>query len=181
MTTSFRVSRVLRWGGRASSPSTAAAWRARRAIALLAGAAALLGAPAHAQQQARNAVAEVGELMWALVTNGESVPWTAAKEYCDTLEHAGFGDWRLPTLPELESLHDPSVESGLRAPFNLGDCCAWSSTNIVEVPPERKGALPDPSLAPANYYWGFLFAGGIRYYSYERFPDGTALCVRKPA
>jgi hypothetical protein len=113
-----------------------------------------------------------------LVTNGESVPWNAANEYCETLEHAGFDDWRLPTLLELESLHDPSEESGLRAPFDLGDCCAWSSTSLVDIPPERKGVLPDPSQAPANYYWGLLFANGIRYYSFERFPDGSAMCVR---
>ena len=158
-----------------------ALFRVPRVLTIVVAGSALLGAPAHAQQAAARAVAEVGGLMWALVTNGESVPWSTANEYCDTLEHAGFADWRLPTLPELESLHDPSAESGWRLPFDLGDCCAWSSTNIVEVPPERKGALPDPSLAPENYYWGFLFDGGIRYYSYERFPDGLAMCVRKPA
>src|SRR5690606_17622430 len=109
--------------------------------ALLVAAAALLGGPTQAQQEAARRVEEVGGLMWALVTNGESVPWSAANEYCDTLEHAGFDDWRLPTLRELESLHDPSADSGLRAPFVLGDCCAWSSTNLVEMPPERKGTL----------------------------------------
>jgi hypothetical protein len=145
---------------------------------VLIAAAALLAAPTHAQQERVDGVEEVAGLTWALATNGESVPWNAANEYCETLEHAGFDDWRLPTLLELESLHDPSQESGLRSPFDLGDCCAWSSTNLVDIPAERKGVLPDPSQAPANYYWGLLFANGIRYYSFERFPDGAAMCVR---
>lgn len=180
MTGLLDVARVFlqRLGMRELAPATRRRSPALPPAALCIAAAALLGAPTQAQQEAAREVEEVDGLTWALVTNGETVPWTDAKEYCDTLAHAGFDDWRLPTLSELESLHDPSAESGLRAPFVLDDCCAWSSTNLVEMPPERKGALPDPSLAPANYYWGFLFDGGIRYYSYERFPDGSAMCVR---
>lgn len=80
----------------------------------------------------------------------------------------------------VERLHDPSRESGLHAPLELGDCCLWSSTNLVDVPAEAKGGLPDPANDPADYYWGFLFASGDRYYSFRRFPDGLAACVREP-
>lgn len=119
-------------------------------------------------------------LLWHVAADGENVGWDAAREYCETLEHAGFSDWRLPTLAELERLHDPSRESGLHAPLELGDCCLWSSTNLVDVPAEAKGGLPDPANDPADYYWGFLFASGDRYYSFRRFPDGLAACVREP-
>src|SRR5690606_17211145 len=81
----------------------------------------LLNLPALAQQDADNETETVDGLMWSLVTNGESVPWNPANEFCETLEHAGFVDWRLPTLQELETLHDASAENGMRAPFAIDD------------------------------------------------------------
>ena len=125
-------------------------------------------------------VAEIAGLVWATGTNGENVPWEDANAYCDTLELAGRDDWRLPTLAELETLHDPAAagRGQIRAPLELEDCCAWSSTSFAELPADRKGVLPEPLAEPEAYYWGFLFAGGIRYYSLGRFPDGEALCVR---
>ena len=151
-------------------------------IAALSGLACSAGtSPAHAQDgTAPEGTVAIDGLLWRLGTNGESVAWTAAHEYCATLEHAGFDDWRLPTLLELRAVHDPAAESGLHAQLELDDCCAWSSTNLVEVPAEAKGQLPDPSNDPAEYYWGFLFASGIEYYSFQRFPDGVAMCVREP-
>jgi hypothetical protein len=122
----------------------------------------------------------VDDLLWRIGTNGENVPWNQAEAYCATLEHAGFDDWRLPTLAELEAIHDPSADTGLRAPLEIDDCCAWSSTNLVEEPAAAKGALPDPTNDPSDYYWGFLFGSGDRYYSFRSFPDGLAMCVREP-
>lgn len=140
------------------------------------------GDDAHAQQQedVPEGTVAVGDLLWYLGSTAETVPWSEAHEYCETLEHGGFDDWRLPVLAELETLHDPSADDGIRAPFELADCCAWSSTNLVELPAEAKGVLPDPTNDPADYYWGFLFTGGVRYYSFGRFPDGLAMCVREP-
>lgn len=125
-------------------------------------------------------VALVENLLWQVGTNGENVPWDEAHEYCETLELAGFDDWRLPTLVELESLHDPSSDSGAHAAIELDDCCTWSATNLVMQPAEAKGRLPDPANDLADYYWGFLFPSGDRYYSFRRFPDGLAMCVREP-
>ncbi len=147
-------------------------------LAVLAWAAAPASASAQEPADTTDGAALVEGLLWQRGTNGASVPWDAAHEYCETLEHAGFDDWRLPTLAELETLHDPSRDSGIRAPLELDDCCVWSATNLVDVPPEAKGQLPPPTNAPADYYWGYLFASGVRYYSFRRFPDGLAMCVR---
>jgi hypothetical protein len=149
--------------------------------ATLAGIALLASAAASAQSSDAEGIEVIGELMWALETNGESVPWTDANAYCETLEHAGHEDWRLPTLAELESLYDPSAgaRGRIRTPFELEDCCAWSGTDLNELEPEAKGVLPEPSNDPGEYYWGFLFPSGVRYYSFQRFPDGLALCVRE--
>ena len=132
-----------------------------------------------AQEAAFDNAVVVDGMMWSNESSAP-VPWNQADEFCETLETEGFTDWRLPTLFELEALHDPEAHGGIRISFELEDCCAWSSMNLAELGAERKGNLPEQGGAPAEYYWGFLFAGGISYYSNGRFPDGLALCVREP-
>jgi len=159
---------------RAAAPSAAAA------LAALACLVAAMPLPAQESADSPADTASVDGLLWHVAADGGNVAWDAARDYCETLEHAGFDDWRLPTLAELERLHDPSRDSGLSAPLALGDCCLWSSTSLVDEPAEPKGELPDPANDPADYYWGFLFPSGARYYSFRRFPDGLAACVREP-
>jgi len=129
-------------------------------------------------QEASAGVVVVDGNMWALEAS-EPLPWSEADEFCDTLEVAGFTDWRLPLLAELESLHDPEAERSIRGPFDLDDCCAWSSMSLVDLEPGQKANLPGPGGPPGGYYWGFLFRGGVAYYSNGRFPDGSALCMRE--
>jgi hypothetical protein len=148
-------------------------------LAVLCLATALASMPA-SPQNSTDDVTEIDGREWSLVTGSEAVPWSEADEFCETLVAGGFDDWRLPILSELESLHDPAAAQGIRGPFDLVDCCAWSSTNLVALPAGRKGDLPNPAGPPAGYYWGYLFAGGISYYSNGGFPDGFALCTRGP-
>jgi hypothetical protein len=144
-------------------------------------AAAVFAATGLGSSQAQNdtpaAVAVIDGSMWSLDTGGVS-QWSEANAHCETLETAGFDDWRLPTLTELEALHDPDTPSSIRGPFELEDCCAWSATSLESLPADRKGNLPAPGGPPRNYYWGFLFSGGISYYSNSRQIDGFAMCVR---
>jgi len=159
----------------------------RKSVLRSALATCLLAIGLHAGQvlgQNRNPADEVVVIdgrTWSLDTSGAALPWAEANEFCETLESGGFSDWRLPTLAELEQLHDPAAESSIRGPFELEDCCAWSSLNLATLTPERKGQLPEQSGAPEDYYWGFLFDGGISYYSNGRFADGFAMCTRGPA
>lgn len=129
-------------------------------------------------QNSTDEVTEIDGREWSLVTGGEAVPWDEAETFCETLEAGGFDDWRLPMLSELETLHDPEAAQGIRGPFDLTDCCAWSANDLVTLPTGRKGELPNPAGPPDTYYWGYLFAGGISYYSNGGFPDGFALCTR---
>lgn len=140
---------------------------------------AIGGATSHAQQPPE--VIVVDGRAWAVEDSGEPASWAEAEDYCNTLEAGGFADWRLPSLFELESLFTAGPAGTLPAGIELDDCCAWSSTNLVDLEPEAKGELPDPAMGPDMYYWGLLFPDGVRYYSMNRFPDGVALCTRGDA
>lgn len=122
---------------------------------------------------------EIDGLEWALETNGENIKWPEAVAYCEDLELAGQRDWRLPSLEELESLHDPDAARGedIRSPFSIDDCCLWSGESLVDRPAEDGDEIGGE---PDMYHWGFMFDGGLRYYAVHIFDDGRALCVRDP-
>lgn len=81
-------------------------------------------------------------LMWPLAADGTGAPvtWTAALaavEQCNRERFAGFDDWRLPNIRELESLvdlgaHDPALAPG--HPFASVREGYWSSTTSVYEP-----------------------------------------------
>lgn len=72
-------------------------------------------------------------LMWTRDANlGGRRNWTGAIDYCNSLNHGGHSDWRLPNIRELHSLVDyghysPSLPSG--HPFTrVAPSYYWSST-----------------------------------------------------
>lgn len=75
-------------------------------------------------------------LMWTAADNGKDVDWERAVRYCEELELAGYDDWTLPTIEQLESLHHPMTQ---KPPFHtppgvlLSACCPWSSTKRAET------------------------------------------------
>ena len=81
-------------------------------------------------------------LMWSQDDNGEQIYWKEALAYAESATLAGYDDWRLPNIKELQSIADYSVDE---IPvlntnmFNLTDV-----TNIV-----------DGIIEQANYpfYW----------------------------
>lgn len=119
----------------------------------------------------------IDRLEWAVESNGENIKWPEAVEYCEDLELAGHRDWRLPSLDELEALHEPDADGGegIREPFSIGDCCLWSGESLVDRPAEDGDEIGG---SPEMYHWGFMFDGGLRYYAVHIFDDGRALCTR---
>ncbi len=104
-------------------------------------------------------------LMWTIQDNGKHIDWHQANQYAEQLRLAGYSDWRLPTIDELETLHDPknSRSNKIRKPFRLTGYWVWSSTK------EGSGSA-----------WGFLFTKGERRRSYMGVSFGNrALCVRR--
>jgi hypothetical protein len=135
--------------------------------------------PGNAEEAAEETVV-LDDLMWAARSNGEDVPWEPANEYCEALEAGGYGDWRLPTLAELESVYDPSAADNgyIASPLVLDGCCLWSSTSLADFSADEAGLRGGQRDDPQSYFWGLLYDGGIRYYSILYFPDGQAQCVR---
>ena len=104
-------------------------------------------------------------LTWARTDNGNDIAWEVADKYCKELELAGYSDWRLPTIDELEKLYDPKggKEYNVRKPFRLTSFFVWSSTK------ERSDSV-----------WNFNFGVGRRYSNPMGFSLGLrALCVRR--
>lgn len=119
---------------------------------------------------------ELDGLEWMAASSGENLKWPDAVAYCEDLELNGHDDWRLPMLDELAALHDGEAEEGIRAPFEIGDCCLWSGESLVDRPAEDGNEIAG---APGMYHWGFMFDGGFPYYAVHIFEDGRAMCVRE--
>ena len=73
------------------------------------------------------------DLMWQQVPYNDSITWEQALTLADTLSFAGYSDWRLPNIKELQSINDeslinPSINqtyfSGVNTNFY------WSSTSL---------------------------------------------------
>src|SRR5580700_5614399 len=56
-------------------------------------------------------------LMWAGRDNGRDVSWKKAMKYCRDLRLAGYSDWRLANMAELQSIYDSTANApGLAGP-----------------------------------------------------------------
>ena len=68
-------------------------------------------------------------LMWQKQDDGSSRNWLSAISYCEGLSFAGYDDWRLPNIKELDSIVDlarfnPAIDSV----FSNTKWYYWSST-----------------------------------------------------
>jgi len=126
-------------------------------------------------------------LMWAGKDSGKRGSWHKAISYCRKLQLAGYSDWRLPTIDELEGLVNQSayateyvgssdilhrngdlqVSGGLQLTYGR----QWSSTPVIEANGHPSGAS----------FWSFWFDEGRRWKGFEDWAEGdtmNALCVR---
>ena len=104
-------------------------------------------------------------LMWTPNDNGRDVDWDQANQHAEALSLAGYTDWRLPTIDELETLYDFETEEGLkiRKSFRLTGRWVWSST--------KEGS---------DSAWDFNFSNGNRLHNHLAYSSYyRALCVRR--
>lgn len=101
-------------------------------------------------------------LMWMSIDSGEGLDWEHALAYAEELEYAGYDDWRLPDVKELQSLVDysgvyPAIDQTC---FSITDEDAyfWSSTSAY---------FSKASAEKSRKYWAWYVAFG-----YAVGPDG---------
>jgi hypothetical protein len=123
-------------------------------------------------------------LMWAGKDNGRDVNWKKAVTYCHDMRLAGYFDWRLSTIDELQGIYD---DSGYAAP-SPAKGVEWSLAG------KPKGGLlltgnhhwsstkgEDDRGRSNGYAWYFDFSHGKRDWDpYGYHGNKRALCVRGP-
>ena len=82
-------------------------------------------------------------LMWMKADSGKTMNWEQALEHAESLEYAGYDDWRLPNVKELQSIVDysraPDARSAsARGPainpiFDLTDKESWFWTGTTHI------------------------------------------------
>ena len=119
------------------------------------------------------------DLMWTGKDNGKDVSWNKAMKYCRDLRLAGYSDWRLATLGELEGIYDKNAN----APGRDGQGAStwhvkgnlfltgnqWSSSRLVD---DR--GHPSGYASRFDFNEGRVFNGDeLSFHNNKR-----ALCVR---
>jgi uncharacterized protein DUF1566 len=107
-------------------------------------------------------------LMWAGKDNGRDIKWGTAMKYCRNLRLAGYSDWRLPRIDELQGIRDSDGYGGIKGHIILTGQRAWSSTRAI-----------DQSRHTTTFAWFLDFSSGRK--DYEQLGYDTlkrALCVR---
>ena len=126
-------------------------------------------------------------LMWAAKDNGRDVKWKKAVQYCRDMRLAGYSDWRLATLPELEGIYDKTaVAPGLArlgGPAKGSDFMWHVKGNLFLTGNQWSSSrIPDDRGHPSGYAWRFDFNEGRSFDGDEEsfFTNKRALCVRGP-
>ena len=75
------------------------------------------------------------ELVWQQIDSGGGIPWEAGCQLCETLELAGFDDWRMPRVDELRTLVDYQlVNPSASEMFQAHQFPYWTDTGVFGDP-----------------------------------------------
>jgi len=110
-------------------------------------------------------------MMWTVRDNGSDINWKTATSYCKKLALAGFSDWRLPTIDQLQQIYDPEAkvsEPGFALPAHI-------KGNLVTSSTEWNSTVEGPGRP-----WVFSFLSGHRHQiDFSIKPGLQAFCVRR--
>jgi hypothetical protein len=70
------------------------------------------------------------KLMWTAVDNGSGLSWSQAVRYCRELTLAGYKDWTLPSIDDLQEVSESAANDNgyrIRGPIKLSGW-QWSAT-----------------------------------------------------
>jgi len=127
------------------------------------------------------------KLMWAGKDSGKDLSWKNAAKYCRNLRLAGYSDWRLATLSELEGIFDKSANVAGLAPLGApppGKPFTWHVKGNLFLTGDQwsSSQRTDDRGHPNGYAWHFDFSIGQPKNDPTGFPypydNRRALCVR---
>lgn len=119
-------------------------------------------------------------LMWAGKDNGKDVSWKGAMKYCRNLRLAGYSDWRLPNMAELQPIYDKTANApGLSGPQKKPRTDTWHvKGNLFLTGNQWSSNYPtDDRGRPSGYAYYFDFNSG-KPNEDEDGHGARALCVR---
>ena len=126
-------------------------------------------------------------LMWAGKDSGKDVSWRGAIKYCRNLRLAGYSDWRLANMAELQGIYDETANAPGLAGMHSDESDNWHvKGNIFLTAYEWSSTYRmDDRGRPDGYAWYFDFNEGKPNDDPTGFPYPhafrRALCVRGPA
>lgn len=124
-------------------------------------------------------------LMWSQDDNGEMVYWEDALAYAENATIAGYDDWRLPNIKELQSIADYSAEV-----IPAMDISVFNLTEVTNIIYDSETGNQIDTQVNYPFYWsstsnptegdGVDIDGGTIYAwflasGYNTFPDGYDL------
>lgn len=104
-------------------------------------------------------------IMWQQAIAPGTYTWEQALSYCENLTLAGYTDWRLPTISELDSIVDLSRDSpAINSNYFPGDAASihWSSTTDVQRTNGAWVMLFYYGNDFADYYWRLYYVRAVR-------------------
>lgn len=127
-------------------------------------------------------------LMWTGKDNGKDVSWKKAMKYCRDLRLAGYSDWRLPNMAELQGIYDSSaIAPGLAGPRKKPRSVTWHVKGDLFLTGDQWSSTyrMDDRGRPSGYAYYFDFNEGKPNDDPTGFPYPftfmRALCVRGPS
>jgi hypothetical protein len=126
-------------------------------------------------------------LMWAGKDSGKDVSFKSAVKYCRNLRLAGYSDWRLAAIDELQGIFDKNVEApGInpRSRWHEAEAFTYHVKGDLFLTGEQWSSSQrmDDRGHPSGYVWYFNFNEGRPNNDPTGWPYGFngrhALCVR---
>ena len=122
-------------------------------------------------------------LMWAGKDNGKDVSWKKAVIYCRDLRLAGYSDWRLASIGELQAIFDQSANApGLAGPSGKPRAFTWHVKGSLFLTGNQWSSTRryDDRGHPTGYAFRFDFNEGRQFGGDELSfsSNKRALCVR---
>jgi hypothetical protein len=123
-------------------------------------------------------------LMWAGKDNGRDVSWHTAMKYCRDLRLAGYSDWRLANMFELQPIYDKTANAPGLAGMHDNDPTMWHVKGNLFLTGYQwaNNRTNDDRGHPSAYAWYFDFNEGKSNNQPSGFPYSSsfmrALCVR---